>query len=82
MPRKKIEKTLKSISEQDICINKLIDRVNTIDKDIVTIARKQNIMIKKYNGMAEQVNTCKEVLQKLINIIPQKGDKPKDIIVP
>ncbi len=81
MAREKIEKTLGSISEQDMCISKLIDRVNAIDKDIVTIAKKQNMMIDKYNEMAVQVNVCKKLLQEIIDAIPKGRDKPRDIIV-
>lgn len=82
MPREKIRKILGSISEQDICINKLIDRVNAIDKDIITIGQKQNIMIDRYNEMAVQMNVCKKLLQEIIDAIPKGKDKPKDIIVP
>ena len=83
MPRKKIEEiwamTPKEREEQ---INKLVERVNAIDKDIVAIGKKQNILIGKYNEMAEQVNVCKKLLQEIIDAIPKGRDKPKDIIVP
>ncbi len=83
MPRKKIELIgAMTTKQREAHINKLVVRVNAIGKDMLTIAKKQNVMIEKYNGMAEQVNVCKELLQKFINAIPRKGDKPKDIIVP
>ncbi len=63
--------------------NELADRVNAIDEDILTIAKKQNVVIDRCNEMAEQVNVCRELLQKFVNAIPQAGgEKPKDIIVP
>lgn len=82
MPREKIEKIVEITCRQDVTINELIERVNTIDEDIVTIAEKQNVMIDKYNDMAEQVNVCKKLLQGITDAMARAKDKPKDIIVP
>lgn len=82
MARKKIKKISEVGCKPGEGINELIDRVNTIDKDIVAIGKKQNMMIDKYNEMAVQVNVCKKLLQEIIDAIPKGKDKPKDIVVP